>query len=228
MGEGVVLALDTGSPEISVAVASGGSLGGLRTAAQRQASSSLLGMVDEALREAGATLADLAGVVALRGPGSFTGLRVGLATALGLHQAIGARATALPTLEMLAASVPGRGLTLALVRALRDEWFGQLFAGDSGHPMGEPRRFTLEGHLSGEAPERCVGFGLETLVEEPAAAGLELLAPATPLAAVAAIRGSRHQVSWDPRLLTEPLYLAAPAVSPPARPKRVLESGRRP
>ena len=61
-------------------------------------------------------------------PGSFTGLRVGLATVLGLHQALGLPATALPTLEVLGCLGPGDGSTVvAVVDALRGEWFAQRF-----------------------------------------------------------------------------------------------------
>ena len=61
-------------------------------------------MVQEVLTEAGVGVRDLGGIAVLRGPGSFTGLRIGLATVLGLHQALGVPATAIPSLPVLAAS----------------------------------------------------------------------------------------------------------------------------
>ncbi len=96
------LALDTGSPTVSVALARGGIVVAERSVAMDRSSALLLALVQEVLTEAGARLTDLAGIAALRGPGSFTGLRIGLATVLGLHQALGVPATALETLRALA------------------------------------------------------------------------------------------------------------------------------
>jgi tRNA threonylcarbamoyl adenosine modification protein YeaZ len=98
----LLLALDTASPTVSVALARGPELLGERSIAMERSSALLLALVHEVLSEAGARPADLAGVVALRGPGSFTGVRIGLATVLGLHQALGMPATALETLRVLA------------------------------------------------------------------------------------------------------------------------------
>lgn len=96
------MALDTASPVVSVAAARPSGVIAERREELRRSSVRLLGMIDEVLAEAGVRVAGLAGVVVLAGPGSFTGLRVGLATALGLHQATGVAATAVPTLGTLA------------------------------------------------------------------------------------------------------------------------------
>jgi len=130
--DALLLAMDTASPTVSVAVGRDGVCLAERSVALRRSSESLLRLVDEALGEAGVSLGDLDGVVALRGPGSFTGLRVGLATVLGLHQARGLPATALPTLEVIEAAAraarPGcRGTVASVVDALRGQWFTQLF-----------------------------------------------------------------------------------------------------
>ena len=106
MPRSLLLALDTGSPTVSVALASGGALVAERAVSMERSSVQLLGLIRDVLDEAGARPADLTGVVALRGPGSFTGLRIGLATVLGFHQALGVPATALETLRVLAAPHP--------------------------------------------------------------------------------------------------------------------------
>ncbi len=108
--------------------------------ALQRSSTQLLTLVAEVLEAAAALPADLAGVVALAGPGSFTGLRVGLATALGLVQGLGVRAQAVPTLAALAAAseAPPGGLVIAAVDALRGEWAAQAFrAGPVPEPLGE-------------------------------------------------------------------------------------------
>jgi tRNA threonylcarbamoyl adenosine modification protein YeaZ len=139
-GDGLVLALDAGSPVVSVAVGHGGEVLAAGAVALQHSSTQLLVLVAEVLEAAAALPADLAGVVALAGPGSFTGLRVGLATALGLVQGLGVRAQAIPTLAALAAAseAPPGGLVIAAVDALRGEWSAQAFrAGPVPEPLGE-------------------------------------------------------------------------------------------
>jgi tRNA threonylcarbamoyladenosine biosynthesis protein TsaB len=58
--------------------------------------------IDGALRAAGLALGDLDGLVVSIGPGSFTGLRVGLATLLGFRTVLGKPLVAIPTLEAMA------------------------------------------------------------------------------------------------------------------------------
>jgi tRNA threonylcarbamoyladenosine biosynthesis protein TsaB len=153
---GLVLALDAGSPMVSVAIGRGGELLAARAVAQQRSSTQLLALVAEALAAAGARPADLEGVVALAGPGSFTGLRVGLATALGLHQALRLPAQAVPTLAALAVAceAPDGALVIAAVDALRGEWSAQAFQAGLPVPraLGEMALVTPEELLRRMAP----------------------------------------------------------------------------
>lgn len=224
----LVLALDAGSPRVSVAVARGGVVLAQRSVEIARSSRRLIAMVDEVLARAGAGPRDLGGLVALRGPGSFTGLRVGLATILGLHQALGIPATALPTFPVLAlAAAAPDGRVAAAVDALRGEWFVQLFApGQVPRPEGRPRRLSVA-QVRRLAASTLVGFGVEEAfgagAEEPPAPGLRLLEPG-PLAGVALRLAHLAPPEWDPGRLTRPLYLRPPAVTPPGRPRRVTRS----
>ena len=105
-----------------------------------RSSADILRLIDETLEQADTRLHRVGGLVALAGPGSFTGLRVGLATVLGLHQALGIPATTLSNLEVLAFSGGGdRELRLGAVDALRGEWFVQPFEGRASfRPAAEP------------------------------------------------------------------------------------------
>lgn len=211
----LVAALDTGSPVTSVALARGEKTLAARSEQGRLASERVLAMLDAVCREVGVAPRDLEGLIALRGPGGFTGLRVGLATALGVHQALGVPATALPTLQVLAASVETTARSVrAAVDAMRGEWTVQDFTLGSGgpEPLDEPRIVAL-GELTSEAPEVLVGFDLPPAMERVRVA-LEIR-EAPPLAPVAARLAARHPPVWDAALLTRPLYARPPAVHAP-------------
>jgi tRNA threonylcarbamoyladenosine biosynthesis protein TsaB len=84
-----VLSLDTSSPRGSVALLQGKDvIGELRLASLETHSSRLLKSIDFLLETAGWNLRDLDLVAAGIGPGSFTGIRIGVATALGLAQSL--------------------------------------------------------------------------------------------------------------------------------------------
>jgi tRNA A37 threonylcarbamoyladenosine modification protein TsaB len=149
--------------------------------------------------------------VALRGPGSFTGARVALATALGLRMGGVPRATAVSTLEALALTMPSSATaSLALVDALRGEWFVQVFERSAGGivPRGAPRRLP-EGELPSE-PATWIGYGATRLV---AARGELTAVEPPPLAPAVAVAASTGRWSWDERPLAEPLYLRPPAAT---------------
>jgi tRNA threonylcarbamoyl adenosine modification protein YeaZ len=202
-----VLAIDSGSPLVSVAFGTADGPLASRSMAIAHSSEALLQSVDEVLAEAGATARDIEGLVGLRGPGSFTGLRVGLATLLGLHQALGVPAVALPTLEVLSLAAAGGEPLLAVVDALRGEWFAQLFAG--GEPAG-PARIVAAAALADLGACRLVGHGVEAL--RPVLPRQLELVPAGELAPLALAMAARRRIDWSPATLLDPLYLRPAAI----------------
>lgn len=223
---GPILAVDSASPVVSVAVAVDGAVRAERAVEIGRSSERLLAMIDEVLREAEVDgPRGLAGIVALAGPGSFTGLRVGLATVLGLHQATGVPATAVPTLPVLAAAVPaetGEELRVAAVDVLRGEWAAQDFAPPAAdappRPLGEAERRPVDALLASLAGRRAtlVGFGVAALGSGELPPGLHLVEP-PPLAATAARLAAAHPPVWDTGSLTRPLYFRPPAVTLPKK-----------
>jgi tRNA threonylcarbamoyl adenosine modification protein YeaZ len=219
---GPVLALDSGSPRVSVALGRHGEVIAERSAEIARSSTFLLRMIGEVLAEAGLAPADLGGVAALAGPGSFTGLRIGLATAFGLHQALGIAATAIPTLAALAAfaafgskAPAGTGhRTFAAIDVLRGEWAIQVWENGGSGPL-EILSETQLARRVGEAPTAVVGFGVSRLGALPDWPAGALLVEPGPLAPVALRLLPRDTAAWDPGPLTAPIYGRPPAVTVP-------------
>ena len=80
----VSLLIDTASPRSTVALYGRELVSQRQTDEQRQSAQRVLPLIDEVLRETGIALADLACVGVINGPGSFTGMRIGVAIAQGL------------------------------------------------------------------------------------------------------------------------------------------------
>lgn len=98
-----LLALDTATEACSVALWSGGGIQAHRHVLEpRGHTRQLLPMVEAVLLEAGCTLADLDGLACTRGPGSFTGVRVGVSAAQGLAFAADLPVLPVSTLDVLA------------------------------------------------------------------------------------------------------------------------------
>ena len=97
-----VVALDTAGPLPAVAVLAGGAVHEERLPADRQASERLLETLARVLERAGVALTSCERIAVCSGPGSFTGLRVGLSTAWGLGRALEIPVEEVSTLEALA------------------------------------------------------------------------------------------------------------------------------
>ena len=103
---------------------------------ERSHARSLTQLVDRVLGEAGLAIADVDALAVSIGPGSFTGLRVGLALAKGIAFAGGLPIAAVPTLEALAwvaDAAPGDAVCAALAERLRP---GSILVGDAGDVYG--------------------------------------------------------------------------------------------
>ena len=100
----------------------------------------LMGMIEAAMRDAGLAFADLDRIAVVVGPGSFTGVRVGIAAARGLALVSDTPVVGIGTLAALAEgarAMAGRVPVLAVIDARRDEIYAQAFGAD-GTPEGAP------------------------------------------------------------------------------------------
>jgi tRNA threonylcarbamoyladenosine biosynthesis protein TsaB len=91
----------------------------------------LMAAIDQLLRDAGWTASDLDGLAVAVGPGSFTGLRVGLSTVKGLGLALSIPVAAVPTLDAMAAMLPFAALPVCpVLDARKREVYTSLYRWD--------------------------------------------------------------------------------------------------
>jgi len=192
-----VLAIDTAGPAPSVAVLTGQRLVEEALPPDRRASEELLPAVARALASAGLRLADCGRVAVCAGPGSFTGVRVGLATAWSCGRALGSPVEAVSTLEAIAeAARPWGALSIAaFLDAGRGELIGEIFdlAGPRARSLDPPSRVA-----AAEAASRAGGAAIAALPAGVAGAGGR--APSMSLAAALALAAAR-----EPRAGAKPL-----------------------
>ena len=216
-----LLALETATPAGAVALrVDGRSLGEVVTTTSREHTETLLPGATELLDAAGLSLSALDAIVVDVGPGLFTGLRVGVATARSLAMAVGIGVIGVTSLEVLAADPTLGDATevLAVVDARRGEVFAQRFSG-----TGTDRRAVAEAAVL--VPERlgslleagsgatitAVGDGATRYREQLEALGARVLDSVTlPSPAVAAaLAEERGLPPLSPESVV-PLYLRDP------------------
>ena len=124
-----LLLVDTATPTGSVAVSQGEKLlGEIVLSGPANHTDHLLGNIDELLRGVGLTIGDMDGFGVFLGPGSFTGLRVGVATIKGLALATGKPVVGVSSLASLAWRLPFAALPVCpLLDARKGEVYAALY-----------------------------------------------------------------------------------------------------
>ncbi len=216
----LVLGLDTCLQSCSVALcdrATGDVLSYRRENMERGQAERLADMVDAVMMDQGDPYEKLAFVAATRGPGSFTGLRIGLSFARALGTVLEIPVTSITTLEAIARNVahnPERLPVVAAVDARRGELYLQVFDADFV-PLTKAmavRKEEAGGHLP---PGSCLlaGSGARYLADVKRGR-VEADCDALPDAEIVAMHAPVEPV---PEVLPEPLYLR-PADAKPQGP----------
>jgi tRNA threonylcarbamoyladenosine biosynthesis protein TsaB len=208
----IILGLDTCLATCSVAVLDGGRvLAHASEAMARGHQERLAPMAAEVMEEAGLPFSGLDRIGVTVGPGSFTGLRVGVAFAKGLALALDRPAVGVGALEAMAADLPG--LVFPAIDARRGQLYLQAF--EDGHALMAPDALT-----AGDAAARILELGLGrafTLI----GSGAPLLAGVSPFSRILESGGAdartvaRLAAERAPAPL-KPLYLRAPDAKLPA------------
>jgi tRNA threonylcarbamoyladenosine biosynthesis protein TsaB len=162
-----VLAVDTTTAHGSVALLEDGDCRALLGVASTlpQHAGRLLPDIDELLKRAGRSLADLDGFAVARGPGAFTGLRIGIATVEGLSFATGRPVAGVSSLEATAFRFRHLdGWIVSMLEAHRGEVYGAVYRAEKGNLAlhAEPVCRTPQGFLDSldVDPDLFAGTGL--------------------------------------------------------------------
>jgi tRNA threonylcarbamoyladenosine biosynthesis protein TsaB len=192
----LTLAFDTATDVATSALLEDGDLLGERTGKP----GSLLEDVDALLGEADAEPTELRRIVVGTGPGSFTGLRMGLAASRALALALDVPVAGVSTLDALAASAPG---ALPVIDARRRE----VFTLRDGNPVALSSNELSNTVLLGRF---CVGSGAVRYRDVLEEAGAEVPPDESELHLPRAAVHARLATDFGPAELVEPIYVRAP------------------
>lgn len=176
----MLLGIETAAGLVGVALAGAdGPLAGVWLRSDRRHAETLAPAIDHVLSQVGATTRDLGTIAVDVGPGLFTGLRVGVATAQGLAQGLGIGVVEVTSVEVLAREAYDcgwQGPVAAVVDARRGEVFVARCAGPDAELEAPSRRSpsALAEELAAAPGTLLVGTGAQRYTTVFAAAGLEV------------------------------------------------------
>lgn len=174
----------------------------------------IAGLTRDLMQSAGAGFEAVDRIGVTTGPGSFTGLRVGLAFAQGLGAALARPVVGVSSLDALAASTVETGAVLAVIDARREQVYARVFRDGVGTGPAEALSLADAAALAESLGPglRLVGSGAALLADGLERPQITPLAAPT-LAALAGLTQAADPEATPPR----PLYLRAPDAKPPTR-----------
>lgn len=223
----LLLAFDTATPAVTVAICEPAGAG-VRVRAEsasvdaRRHGELLAPSIQNTARDAGVTLADLTHIAVGVGPGPYTGLRVGLATAHALADALGIDCHGVPTLDALALASRRGAPFIAASDARRKEVFWARYA-DAVTRTTEIAVDRPADIDTGGLPVIGQGAALYAEVFSRDTTDPAGFAPLYPTAAALGEFAVRALVAGEKLADPRPLYLRRPDARVPGTPKRVRQ-----
>ncbi|GER05901.1 tRNA (adenosine(37)-N6)-threonylcarbamoyltransferase complex dimerization subunit type 1 TsaB [Iodidimonas muriae] len=225
----VYLAFDTGAQSCSVALLKEGGVPHILTKAMRRGQAeALLPMIDDLVRQQGLEMAHISHIAVTTGPGSFAGVRVGIAAARGLALALSVPAIGFTTFEALAFAArtlveqeTTDQLVLVALAARGDQLYCQSFD-KKGQSISAPALSELEDIAALYADWRggIIGSGAEKLAMRMPHARM-MVAPEGLAAALVHLAAQTVTVKYGRRehdALPSPFYLRPPDAKQSTRP----------
>ena len=180
----------------------------------------LISMIDHALNEHDLSPSDITKIAVTIGPGSFTGVRVGLAAARGYAAALNTPVVGISSLQALSKKNSGSGSTLVILDAKRDQFYAELFD-DAGETLEGPTLYTKGDELPEawlhQATLALVGTGAEAIAALVPNASIVSHDAAPDIADVAQLGKALEPDASPPK----PLYLRA-ADAKPQNPDKII------
>lgn len=137
-----LLAIDTALGGISVGVQVGDQFAGRQIQTQREQASLLVPTIQEILKELSIDYSVLEAIACTVGPGSFTGLRIGLSTAKSFALALNLPTIAMGTLDLMACHYQENKSLLVVLETKRQDFYAQYYK--NGVAVGEPMATSAE------------------------------------------------------------------------------------
>ncbi len=158
----ITLAIDTANENIAIALLNGSQvLSEINQEMSRGQGEALIPMIQEMLNKAGIKPIDVRQLAVTLGPGSFTGVRIGMATARGMALALNIPLFGTTTLE--AAALQTTGKVLSVLDTKRGDFYTQLF--QDGEPLEDPAIRSVE-QIKMLTDVSLVGSSAQSLAEE--------------------------------------------------------------
>ena len=157
-----ILAIDTSALTATAAILSEDMLiGEISTTTKLTHSQTIMPMIDELLKKVSLDITDIDLFACSEGPGSFTGLRIGIGTIKGLAYGLGKSVVGVSTLEALAHNIDVTDLVICpIMDARRGQVYNGLYSynGNTLECITEPRALSIE-ELCQELTERTIVVG---------------------------------------------------------------------
>ncbi|MBI3744360.1 MAG: tRNA (adenosine(37)-N6)-threonylcarbamoyltransferase complex dimerization subunit type 1 TsaB [Chloroflexi bacterium] len=229
------LAIDTSTVVAGVAIAhEGRPLAEIAWRAGYKHTKQLYATIEFALQQAGASLDKIQAVAVAIGPGSFSGLRVGVSAAKGFAESLGIPLVGVPTMAVEAFPFAGLGLP---IRPILDAGRGEIAVACYRDAQGrleeiDATRITTIEALVASITERTLFCGEHLPAVQTSLATLGPLAMIPPSATLPRRPGSLAALAWqrlergerDDAATLQPLYLRGPSITKPG-PARTAKKG---